>query len=198
PKAIDRDRVMGYAKGINSYPPNVFFETPTDRVKLDTSYGIMTLEKSIVEVLSRSPDQHLILILDPVYKLMAGHISDEYDVKKFQDNVDMLLQKYPMTVILIHHSRLSKHDAEGNIIDGGAEDVMGSSYWNNWVDTLVRVKLTNPHTGADEVSVQFELTRNAYTFLPSFDIKWSRGNLQPKITRIHKLDFDDISTKRLE
>jgi len=88
PKAIDRDRVAKYAKGANSYPPNIFFKTAQERVKLDTSWGIASLNKDIEEVKSRCPNQPLVVILDPLYKLIAGHISDEYDVKKFQDNID--------------------------------------------------------------------------------------------------------------
>ncbi len=188
PKAIDRDRVIKYAKGADSYPPNVFFKTPQDRVKLDTSWGIASFNKDIEEVKSRSPNQQLVVVLDPVYKLIAGHISDEYDVKKFQDNIDESKDKYGYSVIIIHHSRLTRVDASGSVVDLGAEEVMGSSYWNNWCDTMLRVKLLNPHSGADLVEVSFELTRNAQTDLPSFQVQWSRSNLQPTVTKRNQVD----------
>lgn len=188
PKTIDRDRAEKYAKGASSYPPNVFFKTPTERIKLDTSWGIASLNRDIEEVKSRSPDHHLVLILDPLYKLIAGHISDEYDVKKFQDNIDESKSKYHYSVIIIHHSRLTRTDASGMIVDLGAEEAMGSSYWNNWCDTMIRVKLLDPFTEKRNVEVSFELTRNAQTDLPNFHVRWDRSNLQPTVTKRAAVD----------
>ena len=179
PKAIDRDRVEKYAKGLNSYPPNIFFKTPSDRVKLDTTWGMSAINKDIEEVKSRSPGQPLVLILDPLYKLMAGHISDEYDAKKFQENIDDLKAKHSLSVVIIHHSRLSKTDSSGAIVDLGAEESMGSSYFNNWCDTMIRVKLLNPHSGSDDIGISFELSRNAQVILHNFKVHWDRTNLLP-------------------
>ena len=78
PKAIDRKRVIKYSKGLNSYPSNLLFKTAT-YAKLDTGYGIGALDRDIQVIKSRFPDQHLVLILDPLYLLMSGHIVDEYD-----------------------------------------------------------------------------------------------------------------------
>lgn len=198
PKAIDRDRVAKYAKFANSYPDSVFFKTPQERVKLDTSWGIASLNRDIAEVKSRCPDYHVVLILDPLYKLFAGHISDEYDVKKFQDNLDESKEKYSMSIIIIHHSRLVRTDTSGNIIDLGAEEAMGSSYWNNWIDTMVRVKLLNPYTGADRVEVSFELARNAQAELPSFQVHWPRANLQPMVTKRSQAEYEELSIRNLK
>lgn len=175
PKSIDLDRVTKYTKGSDSYPPNVFFKTPQDRVNLDTSWGISNFNKDIEEVKSRCPDQHIVVILDPLSKLIAGHISDEYDVKKFQDNLDESKSKYGYSIIIIHD---------------GDEEVMGSSYWNNWCDTMLRVNLLNPHTGANLVEVSFELVRNAQTMLPNFEIQWDRSNLQPHVTKRGVVDTE--------
>lgn len=198
PKAIDRKRVVKFAKGRNSYPANIFFKTPTERIKLDSSWGIMSLEKDVIEVQSRNPDTHLVLLLDPLYKLMAGHISDEYDVKKFQDNIDELKAKHHFTIIIIHHSRLTKVDPSGAIIDLGAEELMGSSYWNNWFDSVVRVKLLNPYAGANLVKMTFEMTRNTEIILPEFEIRWDRSNLQPSIARRYDVDLQDPSIRGLK
>lgn len=198
PKAIDRDRVAKYAKGANSYPPNVFFKTPQERMKLDTSFGIASINKDIEEVKRRSPGLHLVLILDPLYKLISGHISDEYDVKKFQDNLDESKEKYHYSVIIIHHSRLTRVDSSGIIVDLGAEEAMGSSYWNNWCDTMIRVKLLNPYTGSNLVEVSFELVRNAQTILPSFQVHWDRSNLQPTVTKRAQVELGEPSIRELQ
>lgn len=194
PKAIDKERVQKYARSAQSYPQNIFFKTPTERVKLDTTWGRDSLTKDIQEIKKRCPDYHLVVILDPLYKLMSGHISDPNDVLKFQDNVDEVRAKEHVSFIIIHHSRLTRVDTSGGIIDLGSEEAMGSSYWNNWCDTMIRVKLLNPYAGADRVEMSFELTRNAHTILPKFFIHWSRATLQPKITKQTK-EYEDISIK---
>lgn len=198
PKAIDRDRVIKYAKGANSYPPNVFFKTVYERIKLDTSWGIASLNKDIEDVKRRSPDSHLVLILDPLYMLMAGHISDEYDVKKFQDNLNESKSKYHYSIIIIHHSRLTRVDSSGTIVDLGAEEVMGSSYWNNWCDTMIRVKLLDPFTEKRNVEVSFELYRNAQTLLSNFQVRWERSNLQPTVTKRAQAELGEPSIRGLE
>lgn len=198
PKAIDRDRVEKYAKAANSFPPNVFFKTSIERTKLDTTWGIAALTKDIEEVKSRSPNSHVVVILDPLYKLMAGHISDEYDVKKFQDNVDDLRERLDLSFIIIHHSRLQRVDSSGKIVDLGHEEAMGSSYWNNWCDTMVRVKLLNPYAGSDKVEISFELARNAQTILPRFQVHWSRYNLQPVVIGRAIEDFEEPSVRHFD
>lgn len=198
PKAIDRDRVAKFAKGVNSYPSNMFFKTPQERIKLDTSWGMASLNKDIEEIKRRCPDHHIVLILDPLYKLMAGHISDEYDVKKFQDNMDELKDKHHLSIIIIHHSRLTRVDSSGDVVDLGAEEAMGSSYWNNWVDTMIRVKLLNPFTGSNEVEVTFPLVRNAQTILQDFTVRWDRSNLQPTIIKRAQMEVGEPSIRDLK
>jgi len=198
PKAIDRERVAKFAKNVGEYSPDIFFRTPRERVKLDTSMGKMAIAKDIEEVQARCPSQHIVLILDPLYKLMAGHISDEYDVKKFQDNVDEIKDKYHISLVLIHHSRLTRVDAGGDVVDLGAEEAMGSSYWNNWCDTMIRLKVTNPFTGANEVGVSFSLTRNAQTILQDFEVRWDRSTLQPCIIRQAALELGEPTIRDLK
>ena len=89
PKAIDRKRVIKYAKGADSYPPNVLFKSAT-YTKLDSSYGVTGIDKDLKEAERRYPGQQMVLILDPLYLLMSGHITDEYDVRKILDNFDEL------------------------------------------------------------------------------------------------------------
>jgi len=194
PKAIDRDRIAKYAKGANSYPDLVFFKTVYERVKLDTSWGIASFNKDIEEVMSRSPDKHLVIIIDPLYMFLAGHISDEYDVKKMQDNLKESKTKLSYSLILIHHSRLTRIDSSGGIVDLGAEEVMGSSYWNNWCDTMVRVRLLNPNSGSNHIELSFAKVRNAETVMPSFEVKWDRANLQPAVVSRAKVE-EEISIR---
>jgi len=197
PKAIDRKRIIKYAKGANSYPSNLFFKTAVYS-KLDTGYGIGSIERDIQTAKQRIPDQHIVLILDPLYLLMSGHITDEYDVRKLLDNLDSLRDKHHLTIIIIHHSRLARTDASGSIIDLGPEEAMGSSYLNNWVDTMIKVVLLNPYTGGNRVGMSFELTRHAETMLPSFQVEWNRANLQPRVIKRATVELDEPSIRVID
>lgn len=183
PKLVIRDRVVKYADGAQGVSGSLFFKTPGDDVLLDTSMGLSFLAKDIEEVKRRAADPKLplVIILDPLYLYLAGHISDEYDVKKFQHNINHLRRRDSLTFIIIHHSRLTRVDDSGKVVDLGAEEIMGSSYWNNWLDTIVRAKLTNPYSGADTIHFSFDKARNAQKFLPGFTVHWHRESLSPEI-----------------
>lgn len=182
PKLLFKERVEKYSSGVNSLY-NIFFKTPQDDVLLDTTFGLGQLQKDIDEVLRRAPDSKhpLVIVLDPLYLHMHGHISDEYEVKKFQSNINSLRKKYNATFVIIHHSRLTRVNNEGSIVDLGAEEMMGSSYWNNWLDTIVRVRITNPFSGGNLVQFSFDKTRNSHRFLPGFKVKWHRETLSPEV-----------------
>jgi len=185
PKMVDRERILKYQNHNNSKPDNIFFKTPQERYKLDTTWGYNALSRDVDEVLARAPDTPLVVILDPLYKMFAGKITDEYDVKKFQDNMDELINRKGISLILVHHSRKSKGetDQEGRLIDMGAEEAIGSSYWGNWCDTMIRLRLLNPYAGKNEVAFSFEYTRNAEDFLPNFTVRWERATLHPTILK---------------
>jgi hypothetical protein len=199
PKALHKERYSKYRIGNQSRSKNVFFMTPEDDVLLDTTFGVGELDKNIAEVLRRSdnPKLPIVCILDPLYLYMSGHISDEYDVRKFQRNVNALRRKYNATFIIIHHARLTRVDGAGQVVDLGAEEIMGSSYWNNWLDTIVRIKLINPFSGSDTVQMSFGKTRNSQVFHAGFTVKWHRENLVPEIIEREIIVEDDPSIREL-
>ena len=199
PKLIVRDRVTKYANGSRVASQNLFFETPEDDLLLDTTFGLQQLTRDIEEVKRRAtgPSLPLVVILDPLYLYLAGHISDEYEVKKFQQNVNTLRRKHNITFIIIHHSRLRRVDSSGQVVDLGAEEIMGSSYWNNWLDTIVRVQLANPFTGSDTVRISFGKARNSQVFLPGFTVKWHRENLVPEIIERDIVPEDEPTVRDL-
>jgi RecA-family ATPase len=199
PKLIDRDRIIKYANGRELWPNNIMFKTPTDQVLLDTTWGMNALAKDIEEVKARMPEPNrpLVVILDPLYLHMSGSISDSDDAKKFILNCNTLRNKYGITLIIVHHSRLTKVDNSGTVVDLGPEEAMGSSYWNNWVDTMIRFKVTNPYQGADKTEVSFALTRNAQNFLPRFTVQWYRHNLMPVVIERDDTNYDEPTVHNL-
>lgn len=199
PKYQAKLRVLKYIDSNRKPSSNLFFYTAEDNMFLDTTYGVGVLTKQIEEVARRAPDQDLpiVVILDPLKHYMQGHISDEYDVSKFQRNLDPLRKKQVITFIIVHHARLTRVDASGQIIDLGAEEMMGSSYWNNWLDTIVRTKVTNPFTGKDTVNVSFGKHRNAQKFHPAFTVRWRRATLEPEIIQRDIIEDEEPSVRDL-
>jgi hypothetical protein len=192
PKLSFRNRIEKYNHNILGHTHSIFFET-AQRVKLDTSYGLAAIQKSIAEVKARCPNLHLTVILDPVYKLMSGNVADEQDTKRFIDNCDSLIDKEDIALILVHHSRKAKYDDGGKQFEFGSEDMFGGEL-QKWCDTAVSHKLLNPFGAKNKVKVSFDLTRNADSILNPFDITWSRTNLLPEVTRTYAPESDEPIT----
>jgi len=199
PKFQDQLRTVKYCNSHSLYSKNVFFKTPEENYLLDTTYGKQLLMKDIEEVRRRAPnpDLPLVVFLDPTYLLMAGKVSDEEDVKRMLLNLNEVRRRLQVTYVIVHHSRLTKTDNAGAVVDMGAEDVMGSSYWNNWLDTMLRCQITNPFTGANTVKIQWLLTRNAQTFHPSFTVKWRRTDLTTELIHREIIEEEEPSVRDL-
>jgi len=203
PKYIDRERAIIYAMATRARPDNIFFKTVGDtiggdeRVKLDTGWGVQAVTKYLEEAKSRSPGTPLVLLLDPLKDLMAGKITDEYEVRKFQDNLNTLMRKYNFATVIFHHSR--KHQfAGGEAVDMGGEEGLGSIHWKNWCDTMLRAVITNPYSGSDTIEYRWEKHRNARKYLKSFRARWSRGTLLPTKLEEEVVLPDSISLRGLE
>lgn len=165
----------------NNPLPNLLFET-NNYCKLDTTYGRDMLNSCLIQCKSRFPDWHITLILDPVYLLMSGKVSEEYDVRRMLDNLNELRNKHDLSIILIHHSHKTRVTTDGEVIDTGSDEIFGSGYFNFWCDTEVRLKRMNPFGLDNRIEHSFTLTRNAERVLMPFEVEWSRATLQPTLT----------------
>ena len=198
PKAVHKRRVVKF-DSCTPIPKNIMFET-NRYCKLNTSYGRDILKSVILEAQSRFPRQHMVLILDPVYLLMSGKISEEYDVRCMLDNINDLRETYNLSIILIHHSHKTRVTSDGTIVDTGSDEIFGSGYLNFWCDTQVRLKRLNPFSLDNQIGFSFTLTRNAESVLSPFDVEWSRATLQPTViaTRlVQSQTEEDVTTRGL-
>lgn len=166
PKAQYQKRVAKYCKGNNTYPNNIFFRTEY-YIKLDQGYGVNDLTKDIEQAMPQ------VIILDPVYKVVSGRLTDEYDTRKFLDRMDILMDKYKFALILIHHDR--KPQVIGGEIYQSAMDIFGSSIFIDWCDTAIRTI----KGGVDgEVIMSFEKVRHAEEEeIKPITVKINRDNL---------------------
>lgn len=153
PKAAFRTRVVKYSDGHNVHPTNMWFSTQ-HYLKLDRDFGFKALDKTLEWT---HPD---VLIVDPLYKVLSGNISDSYDMMKLLDNMDQLIERHNLSVIMVTHRRKSKEGEQpGETIDRGAEEMMGSSYLANWCDSAVGIRVT--HGNPEQILVSFDAMRNA-------------------------------------
>jgi len=174
------DASSSIASAPNSALPNLLFET-NNYCKLDTTYGKDVLNSCLLQCKSRFPNWHITIILDPVYLLMSGKVSEEYDVRRMLDNLNELRNRHDLSIILIHHSHKTRVTTEGEVIDTGSDEIFGSGYFNFWCDTEVRLKRMNPFGLDNRIEHSFTLTRNAERVLMPFEVEWSRATLQPTL-----------------
>jgi RecA-family ATPase len=177
PKAEFRKRVIKYASGHNLYPTNLWFITE-HYLKLDRDWGFQALDRAVAMV---QPD---IVVIDPLYKVLTGHISDPRDMMGLLDNFDRLIAKYNVALIIVTHTRKPGTDEEGHVIDRGAEEMMGSSFLPNWCDTAVGVRRVSEHS--DDIEVSFPLTRNSEEELKPMLIHINRNNLKFERISLHQ------------
>jgi len=175
PKAAFRARIQKYTGAHDLYPDNIHFACQ-HYLKLDRDSGKATLDRVIGGI---KPD---VVIIDPVYKILSGNISDSYDMMKLLDNFDDLMDRHNFSLILVTHTRKPKVDEEGDPIDRGLEEIMGSSYLPNWVDGALGIKVM----GLDLVQVSFPALRHAEKPLDPVMVKINRQSLgfYPALTRV--------------
>lgn len=194
-------RVRKYKNNLD-YSPSTVLNRHGDRIKIDTSIGTSILTKDIQEAISLYPNQRIVLIIDPLTEVMSGHVSDEYDCRKFSDPIDRLRERYNISIVIIHHARNYRVDPYGNIIDLGADEMRGSGYIGQWVDSAIKLTHVNPFKPTDEIKVEFVYYREAEEPLPSLVIHWNRHNLQPYIIATEQpeqgyIDSEDVSIRGL-
>ena len=197
PKALFRERMIKYGQN-DQMPRNMLFTT-THNLKIDTSWGLAHLLTLGKRAQDRFPDLSLVFILDPMYKIMAGKLTEDYDIRRFEDNIDEARVKLGAAFIIIHHPRLTRVSGSGEVIDLGAEEMFGSSMLMNWADTIVKIKSLNPMTGKDHVRLSFDLCKNTTTLLPDLELRWSRATLQPTVLkRSIPEESEEVSVRNIE
>ena len=168
PKFAYQDRVIKYFTHHDGIPiDNIYFVT-TRLLKLDKKWGKDILKTWI------DMTQAQVVIIDPIYKTMSGHLIDEYDVGLYTDAIDEIIEEKKVSFIQVHHEGKSTY-VEGERIDRGADASYGSAKFGWWVDTQIGLK--PKHEGSNIVDISFPLLRLAVNDIPSFTYEVSRETL---------------------
>lgn len=182
-KAAYQNRLLKYTKHNDCLSSNLFVATE-HYIKIDSSFGMNDLDKAIKLC---SPK---VVIIDPLYKVISGDLNDSRDVVKFEDNIDILIDKYHCAFIIVHHEHKMRFDSDGNRVRQGAEAMTGSQMIANWADSVIGVEVTtSDYENPVELTITFTALRNAEYFPKPINILINRDDLTfrinnkpPKIT----------------
>jgi len=166
PKAQLQKRVVKYVWGNNLRPDNLYFRTEHN-MKLDRATYLVDLERELQATLPQ------VLIIDPIYKVVSGKLTDQGDVGRFQDEIDRLIDIYKVAVVFVHHSRKTiLVDGQPYITD---EDIFGISIWSDWFDTQIRTSKTH---NDGEVILSFDKVRHSEERIDPIKVAIDRKTLR--------------------
>lgn len=74
-----------------------------------------------------------VIIIDPIYFAMQGSLSDDDAVRRFTGQLRNLQDRFKCAIILAHHFKKARRDAEGNICATDDDDVFGSVFFQAWI-----------------------------------------------------------------
>jgi len=168
PKAAYQKRVHKYTLGNKLSPLNNLFFITTRNLKLDTGWGIQMLESWITNVHPQ------VLIIDPIYKVVSGRLTDEYDVRKFTDRMDDIAERHHVSIVMIHHEG-KDWVIEGERYDRGADAAFGSAVFGWWVDSSIELRTEGE--GSNIVDVSFPLLRLSEDDIKPIRVEVNRSNL---------------------
>jgi RecA-family ATPase len=169
PQLMERERVLKYTLGNSVYSNFVWF-CSEPYIKIDQGWGYDALEKELTRTKAK------VLLIDPLYDMYSGRLTDEYDVRKFLDKMNVLCSNHGIAIIIVHHMRKPQM-YEGVQLQQGIDDLFGSMF-KNWCDTAIMLE----QTGEDgKINVKFEKARNAEIKLKPFVIQIDRTNYQFKM-----------------
>lgn len=173
-RAQYRERIIKYLAGRGLAPDDLSGVKiwSTYHLKLDRDHGRNVLERELV---AHMPD---VLIIDPVYKILTGRVTDSYDVSRLLDNMDLMIDRYGISLVLIHHSRQAILDSSGKVVDRGIEELMGSTYFGNWADSIISTRVEEEGEQYDWVRMKFEALRHAVAPIAEMMLMCDRDTLQ--------------------
>lgn len=139
-------------------------------LRLDTSEGIDAITREVEEVM---PD---LLIFDPLSKFHGIDENSAQDVGRIMRAGDMLIQRYGLSILYIHHTGLAIYDKE-NTRRGGAT-LRGSSALFADVDTFIGIsRVGAAHVAEPVLALNFEL-RQGEPLRPQYIKRLKDGHIQ--------------------
>ena len=167
------NRLISYSRNMNGLMPDNIFMDNDVTMDLSGLEGMNLLQTDIEEV---SPD---VIIIDCLYKIVSGSVSNEIDLKKVITNIDRIRQSHNIAFIFIHHPRKDQSTEAEEYIGKGIEEMLTSSIFGNWLDTVVKVTSVPPHQDQpDTVRLDFQKIKNARQAISPIQVRFNRDRAQ--------------------
>lgn len=159
----ERIRLMANGKG-GVLESETFVWNVADLV-LDQASGQQELEAEIAATGAE------LVIIDPIYKIVAGDILQAVYMKQLFDYLDRLIRARGISVLLVHHQRKGSVGQRG---DGDAEEMLGTVLFNAWPDTIIHVKRVQDGI-VDHLTFRFDKVRHARRKLKDVTARIDKG-----------------------
>jgi len=151
-------------------------------LKIDQSAGMHLLNHYVEQ---HKPD---VLIIDPLYKVLTGNLLAQVDVQRVLDNIDILIARHGLSVVIVAHTRKGMTDMG----EWGSDDLIGSSILSAWADTIIKVE----RRGNDRLAVKFDVARHAEQELEQREVKFDRETLEFVVEETVKPASDDTEKEQ--
>lgn len=148
-------------------------------LKLDQSAGIHILDHYLGQY---KPD---LLVVDPLYKVLSGNMLQAVDVQRVLDNLDMMIAKHNISVVMVSHTRKGMADMG----EWGSDDLIGSVFLSAWADTIIKVE----RRGEDRLAIKFDVVRHAELELDQREVTFNRDTLEFNLVEYVKPGTDGAS-----
>jgi len=189
-------------------PDNVAMQY-IDTLHLDgRTGGINILRDKVDKLIACSPALPVVVIVDPLYKVVMRDLTVAREVSFLLENLDCMLADYnsvrngyqlQLAVVIVHHPRKASIDKEGNKIFQGSDDSFGAKELSWWFDTVMNANLNEEDATKTIVDVRFtKHGRDAEGYLPELiKVRWDKSTLHPRILKrlIPKLPDDELELR---
>lgn len=140
------------------------------KLKIDRPEGLALIAKWVKTV---KPD---ILVIDPVYKVLTGKLTNDDDAQELTDNLDELITNNDLSIILVHHTRQPKEGEDDNT--WGSDDMFGSGLFSWWADAIVKVSKRGEKDNKHTLQIRFDIVRHAEDTLNPKEVVVDGNNLR--------------------
>jgi RecA-family ATPase len=169
PKTMMKKRIEKYVTSNNITVPNNIWMLNEPYLRLDKMHHYEYL-RLLIE--TKKPQ---VIIIDPIYKVFSGDITDNFQVLSLLDKLDELAAKYNLAYILIGHTRKRRKLLPGQEEDNTdlGDELVGASYFQDWCDTSIHTQLLTDTT----IMATFTKVRHAEVELGSIKLRVDRNKL---------------------
>lgn len=127
------DQLQGRFKAVQS----VYGETDGVFQASPKEFVLPSREERLVEALKKREIE--VVILDPMYLMLAGGELSLSEVRPFLDSVNRVRSETGCVAIILAHTKKVQWDSSGRAVDMGFDAISGHRAFANWADTIALV-----------------------------------------------------------